>query len=86
MGLVNKVVPTKELSATCETVAKEIIGNDLLALDYVIGAINRGLDLTLKEGLQLEAGFFGKACSTGDNLERTKAFFKKKRKANFQGK
>jgi len=65
--------------------AKEIIKNAPLALGYAIEAINKGLDRTLEEGLNVEAEIFGRACGTEDSLEGTKAFLEK-RKANFRGK
>jgi enoyl-CoA hydratase len=84
IGLVNKVVPQGELLVTAENLAKEIIVNAPLAIEYAIESINRGLDRTLEEGLLLEAEIFGKSCSTKDAKEGTKAFLEK-RKANFQG-
>ncbi len=85
IGLVNKVVPFADLKPTCEAMAKEIIANAPLALQYSIEAINRGLDKELEEGLLYEAEMFGKVCSTEDSKEGTQAFLEK-RKANFQGK
>jgi enoyl-CoA hydratase len=85
IGLVNKVVPLPNLQAEAETMAKEIIKNAPLALGYAIEAINKGLDRTLEEGLDLEAEIFGRACGTEDSLEGTKAFLEK-RKPNFRGK
>lgn len=84
IGLVNKVVPQGELLPICINLAKEIINNGPLALDYAIEAINRGMDQALDGGLHLEAELFGKACSTEDSKEGTKAFLEK-RKANFKG-
>jgi len=84
IGLVNKVVPQGELLVTAENLAKEIIVNAPLAIEYAIESITRGLDRTLEEGLLLEAEIFGKSCSTEDAKEGTKAFLEK-RKANFQG-
>ncbi len=68
----------------CLDIAKEIINNDPLAFEYSIEAINKGLDQALDGGLLLEAELFGKACSTEDSKEGTKAFLEK-RKANFKG-
>jgi len=72
-----------ELLPICINLAKEIINNGPLALDYAIEAINRGMDQALDGGLHLEAELFGKACSTEDSKEGTKAFLEK-RKANFK--
>jgi enoyl-CoA hydratase len=85
MGLVNRVVPHEELRTTCESLAKEMIANAPLALEYSISAINAGLDKPLGEGLLYEADMFGKSCDTEDSKEGTQAFLEK-RKADFQGK
>jgi enoyl-CoA hydratase len=85
IGLVNRVVPSAELMAACETLAREMMDNAPLALEYSIRAINEGLGRTLPEGLLLEAELFGDACSTEDSKEGTTAFLEK-RKPNFQGK
>lgn len=85
IGLVNHVFPFKELFSACEALAKEIIAKAPLAVEYAIEAINRGLDHPLEEGLKIEAELFGKACSTEDSKEGTKAFLEK-RKANFRSK
>jgi enoyl-CoA hydratase len=84
IGLVNKVIPAKDLLPEAEALAKEIIKNAPLALQYSIEAINRGLDKSLDAGLELEAEIFGRACSTEDSLEGAKAFLEK-RKPNFRG-
>ena len=84
IGLVNRVVPLSNLLLTCEALAKEIMANSPLAVAYSIEAINKGLDKTLEEALWLEAEIFGRACSTEDSKEGTKAFLEM-RKANFQG-
>jgi enoyl-CoA hydratase len=85
IGLVNKVVSQVDLIRECESLAKSIIANGPLALEYSIKAINEGLDKPLNEGLELEAALFGEACSTDDSKEGTRAFLEK-RKANFKGK
>lgn len=84
IGLVNQVVPLSELKGTCEKLAKEIVANAPLALEYAIQAINEGLDKDLDEGLLLEADLFGLSCETKDSKEGTKAFLEK-RKPIFQG-
>lgn len=84
IGLVNKVVPPGDLLSTCVNLVKEIINNGPLALEYAIEAINKGMEQVLDGGLLLEAELFGKACSSEDSKEGTKAFLEK-RKANFKG-
>jgi enoyl-CoA hydratase len=85
IGLVNKVVLQSDLIQVSESIAKEIISNGPLALEYSIKAIHEGLEMTLNEGLKLEAELFGKACATEDSKEGTRAFLEK-RKADFKGK
>jgi len=84
IGLVNQVVAQGDLLLTCQNLAKKMIVNGPLALEYAIQAINRGLDKTLDEGLLVEADLFGKACLTKDSKEGTLAFLEK-RKADFKG-
>jgi enoyl-CoA hydratase len=84
IGLVNSVVPQSELLAVCLGLAKNMAENGPLALEYAIQAVNLGLDLSLEEGLLREADLFGKACSTEDSKEGTRAFLEK-RKPNFRG-
>jgi enoyl-CoA hydratase len=84
IGLVNRVVEPAELLPTAETIAKKIIANAPLAVKYAMEAIEHGMDMTLEEGLFLEATLFGVSCSTGDMREGTRAFLEK-RPAKFQG-
>jgi enoyl-CoA hydratase len=48
-------------------------------------AVNKGMEMTLAEGLYLEATLFGVCCATEDKTEGTKAFLEK-RAAAFKGK
>lgn len=84
IGLVNEVVPQIELIGRAEAVAQKIIANAPLAIQYVIEAVNKGMEMTLQEGLFLEASLFGVCCATEDKNEGTKAFLEK-RQAQFKG-
>ncbi|MBP1766789.1 MAG: 3-hydroxybutyryl-CoA dehydratase [Candidatus Aminicenantes bacterium] len=84
IGLVNKVVPAADLLSAAEAFAREAIKNGPLAIASSIEAINRGLDGTLDEGLELEAEIFGRTCATEDFKEGAKAFLEK-RKPDFRG-
>jgi enoyl-CoA hydratase len=85
IGLVNEVVPQTELMARAEAIAGKIIANAPLAVQYAMEAVNRGMEMTLAEGLYLEATLFGICCATEDKTEGTKAFLEK-RPARFKGK
>lgn len=84
IGLVNEIIPLGELLPRAEALAAKIIANGPIACKYVIEAVNRGMEMTLQEGLFLEASLFGLCCSTEDKDEGTKAFLEK-RAPQFQG-
>jgi len=79
IGLVNRVVPAIELMTTCEQIADEIIKAAPLAVQYSLEAINRGLDMSLEDGLLLERSLSALICSTEDMREGTTAFIEKRR-------
>ncbi len=85
IGLVNDVAPLGELLMRAEALAAKIIANGPLACRYAMEAVNKGMEMTLQEGLFLEASLFGVSCATEDKAEGTKAFLEK-RPAHFQGK
>jgi len=85
IGLVNEIVPAAELVARAEAIAAKIIANAPLAVQYAMEAVNRGMEMTLAEGLYLEATLFGVCCATEDKTEGTTAFLEK-REAQFKGK
>ncbi len=85
IGLVNEVLPAGKLIARAEEIAAKIIANAPLAIQYCMEAVNQGLNMTLQEGLFLEATLFGICSASEDKIEGTTAFLEK-RKANFQGK
>ena len=85
IGLVNEVIPASELIPRAEAIAQKIIANAPLAVQYAMEAVNKGMDMTLAEGLYLEATLFGVCCATEDKKEGTTAFLEK-RAAQFRGK
>ena len=85
IGLVNEVVPADRLIPRAEEIAGKIIGMAPLAIQYCMEAVNQGMNMTLQEGLFLEATLYGICCATEDKKEGTTAFLEK-RAANFQGK
>ena len=85
IGLVNEVTAPSELLPRAEAIAQKIIANAPLAVQYAMEAVNKGMEMTLAEGLYLEAVLFGVACATEDKKEGTTAFLEK-RAAAFKGK
>ncbi|MBA3913192.1 MAG: enoyl-CoA hydratase/isomerase family protein [Acidobacteriales bacterium] len=85
IGLVNEVTPAAELIPRAEAIAQKIIANAPLAVQYAMEAVNKGMEMTLQEGLYVEATLFGVCCATEDKKEGTTAFLEK-RPPQFKGK
>lgn len=85
MGLVNRVYPQADLLKESEAYLQKVIANGPMALRLTIEAAVRGSQMTLAEGLNLEATLFGLICTTEDMKEGTRAFLEK-RPAAFQNK
>ncbi len=85
IGLVNKVVPANELMAETEKMLRGILSMGPLAVRLSMEAIDHGLEMTLDEGLLLEANHFGLLAATQDTKEGLSAFLEK-RPAKFTGK
>jgi enoyl-CoA hydratase len=84
IGLVNEIVPGAELISRAEAILKRIEANAPVAVKLAIDAANRGLDVSLSEGLDIEASNFTQCVSTEDMKEGVAAF-REKRKPKFQG-
>ena len=85
IGLVNEVVPQNQLISRAEAVARQIIAQAPLAVQLCLEAVNKGMEMGLREGGVLEAALFAVLCSTEDKAEGTRAFLEK-RPAQFAGK
>jgi enoyl-CoA hydratase/carnithine racemase len=55
MKLINRIVPRDELMPTAEKIADRIKSFDSAAVSFAKQAVTRGLDMTLAQGLELEA-------------------------------
>jgi len=84
IGLVNEVVAAAELMPRAEALAVKIIANAPIAARYCLEAVNKGMDMTLAEGLAHEAALFGLCFATADKKEGTGAFLEK-RAPQFKG-
>jgi enoyl-CoA hydratase len=85
IGLVNHVYEPAELLPAAAAMAKQIIANAPLAVEFAMEAIERGVEMPQEEGLFLEAALFGLCAATEDMREGTRAFLEK-RPARFHGK
>ena len=84
IGLVNKVVPGDQLLAESEKMLRGILTMGPLAVRLSLEAVDQGLEMTLDEGLLLEANHFGLLAATEDTKEGLTAFLEK-RQAKFKG-
>ena len=78
IGLVSKVVPPEKLAGELEELAKNIAARGPIALRYIKEAVNKGLDMTMEQGLRLEADLYFLLHTTTDRTEGIKAFLAKK--------
>jgi enoyl-CoA hydratase len=84
IGLVDEVHPHEELMNKAMEMAELITTKGPIAIQAAKECINRGLDVTLSVGCDLEKVSFGQTCGTGDKNEGMEAFLEK-RKPNFTG-
>src|SRR5438045_2721429 len=84
IGVVNEIVGKDNLIPRAEAILNKINANASTAVKLAIEAANRGLDVSLAEGLNIEASLFTQCFATEDRKEGVAAF-REKRKPNFQG-
>ncbi len=84
VGLVDEVYPPEELMAKALEMAGKIASKAPIAVSLAKECINRGLDISLAHGCDLEKANFGQVCGTGDKNEGIEAFMEK-RQPKFTG-
>ena len=78
IGLVNEVVPSRDLITRAEAILAEINSNAPLAVKFSLEAVNQGLETSQSEGLLLEASLFAICAASEDKKEGTSAFLQKR--------
>ncbi|MGV3709009.1 MAG: enoyl-CoA hydratase/isomerase family protein [Gemmatimonas sp.] len=78
LGLVEQVVPAASLMETVTKLLQTMLANAPLAMAGCIEVLDRGLDVTLEEGLRIESDAFGLMSSTEDVKEGMQAFLDKR--------
>ncbi len=84
IGLVNRVVSQQEIDDTCMEFARAIAAKGPVAVRYTRETVGKGMDLTLEQGLRLEADLYYLLHTTKDREEGIKAF-QEKRTPKFTG-
>ena len=84
IGLVSKVVSVEKLLQEVDEWAGRITSHGPIALRYAREAVYKGMDLTLEQGLRLEADLYFLIQTTTDRMEGIRAF-KEKRPPQFKG-
>jgi enoyl-CoA hydratase len=79
IGLVNRVVPLKDLMAEAVKLARLLASKSPTALQLCLEAVNRGCEMALDDGLEYESALFAVAVASGDVQEGTHAFLEKRK-------
>ena len=85
IGLVNKVSKDGELMKDAREFAKKLSKQAPIAVRCIIDSVNRGIDTSIEEGLEIEAENLSEVITTEDFMEGISAFMEK-REPVFQGK
>ena len=78
MGLVDMILPATALMDEAFSLAVTLAGKAPRALALAKMAVNDGVNMSLDEGLQMEAELFGQSADTADRREGTAAFLEKR--------
>jgi len=77
VGLVNRAVAPEELDAAVAELAGRLAGAATLALGLIKDSVNRGLEVDLEKGLEIEARNFAKATLSQDAVIGIMSFLQK---------
>jgi enoyl-CoA hydratase/carnithine racemase len=79
LGLVNQVVPHAELMPAAHDLARRIITHSPAALAGILTAVARGINLSIAEGLLVEAEQFARMAPTADLREGLDAWIERRK-------
>jgi enoyl-CoA hydratase len=79
IGLVDRVVAGAKLTAEAKALAGSMAEQGPIALRFIKEAVNKGLDMTLEQGLRLEGDLYFLLHTTADRTEGINAFLKKQK-------
>jgi enoyl-CoA hydratase len=85
IGLVNRVVKAENLETELNVLADTLLNKAPIAMRYCKEAVNDGLDMTLDQGLKLEADLYFLLHTTSDRTEGVQSYLQK-RKPEYKGK
>lgn len=78
LGLVNKIVEPERLLDEARLMASKILAMSPLAVEACMTAVTRGLNVSIDEGLAIEASQFARVLPTRDIIEGVDAFLEKR--------
>lgn len=78
LGLVNMVVPAGDVLKAAEELANRILKGAPMSVAFIKEAIKKGVELSLDEGLRLEADLSAMIATTEDSKEGPRAFAEKR--------
>lgn len=85
-GAVNRLVPASELMSEAMKMAESIAANAPIGVRMAKEAVQRGLDLDLDTGMEVEAELFAECFDSSDQKDAMQAFLKKEKFTDFQNK
>lgn len=84
IGLIEEITESENVLESALHMAKMIVNNGPVALKQAKSAINKGMEVDLTSGLQIETSHYNETIKTKDRLEGLQAF-KEKRPPNYKG-
>ena len=79
IGLVNKIFPRESLMQDSVRFAQRFSKNGAVSLSLAMQAVHHGLEMSLEQGLKLEASLAGLTWDTEDSREGAAAFWEKRK-------